>query len=112
MSKHMQLTVTIKPFYKKSIEGTYSMLGGCLRHLDEDLANQNPSLYELAGQVDKLLYRSDGTKLREVLLPYKDKLKKTYNAIQENIADWNLAQADKHLYSLEDIFDEIESNLA
>jgi hypothetical protein len=107
----MQLAVKIKPYYEKNLEGTYSRLGRCLRHLDADLANQNPSLYELAGKVDQLLYRFDGTQLREVLLPYKEKLKDTYNAIQENIADWNLAQADKLLYSLEDIFDEIESNL-
>jgi len=109
---HMQLTVKVNPYYEKSLEGTYSKLGRCLRHIDEDLASRNPSLYELAGQVDLLLYRFDGTQLRDVLLPYKDKLRDIHNAIQENIAVWNLAQADKLLYSLEDIFDAIESNLA
>ena len=107
----MQLTIKVKSYYEKNLEKTYSKLGRCLRHLDAELSSRNPSLYELAGQVDQLLYRFDGTQLREVLLPYKDELKDTFNTIQENIADWNLAQADKLLYSLEDIFDEIESNL-
>lgn len=111
MSEHMQLTTIVKPFYNKNLEGTYPKLGGFLRHLEGELAARNPSLYELAGQVDKLLYRFDGTQLRDVLLPFKDKIKSTYTAIEKDIADWNLAQADKLLYSLEDIFDEIESNL-
>ncbi len=33
------------------------------------------------------------------------------HALEYYIADWNLAQADKLLYILEDTFDEIESNL-
>ncbi|MBU2621037.1 MAG: hypothetical protein KKD92_01785 [Proteobacteria bacterium] len=39
------------------------------------------------------------------------KPKKPEKIIQENIADWNLAQADKLLYGIEDTFDEIESEL-
>lgn len=111
MSKHMQLTIIIKPFYEKNFETTYPKLVNCLGLPGVDLAKEEHSLYELAGQVDQLLYKCDGTKLREVLLPYKDKMKKIYNAIQGKIADRNLAEADKLLYSLEDLFDEIESKL-
>lgn len=39
---------------------------------------------------------------------YPENLQKS---IEENIADWNLAQADRLLYNLEDLFDEIESEL-
>jgi hypothetical protein len=46
-----------------------------------------------------------------VLLRHADKLRSHYKSIQENIADWKLAQADKLLYGIEDIFDEIESEL-
>jgi hypothetical protein len=111
MSKNMQLTVIVRPYYEQDLEGTYPKLVRCLRHQDSSPANQNPSLYELAGQLDQLLYRFDGTPLREVLLRHADKLRNLYNAIQENIADWNLSQADKLLYRIEDIFDEIESEL-
>ncbi len=111
MSKNMQLTVTVRSYYEKDLEGTYPKLARYLRHLDSSLVNRNPSLYELVGQLDQLLYRFDGTPVREVLLRHGDKLRNVYKIIQENIADWNLAQADKLLYSIEDTFDEIESEL-
>jgi hypothetical protein len=107
----MQLTVIVRPYYAKDLEGTYPRLARHLSHLDPRLANQNPSLYELVGQLDQLLYRFDGTPLREALLPHKERLKNTYKLIQDNIADWHLAQADKLLYTIEDIFDAIESQL-
>ncbi|MFO7886349.1 MAG: hypothetical protein R6U68_16160 [Desulfobacteraceae bacterium] len=111
MSKHMQITVTIQPFYKKSLEKTYSRLARNLAYQDPGLVEKNPSLYELAGQIDMLLYQYDGTPLRQVLLDHKQQLKKTFHAIEENIADWNLSEADKLLYTLEDIFDDIEYQL-
>jgi hypothetical protein len=111
MSKTMQLTVTVRPYYQKDLQGTYPKLARDLGYLDASLANRNPSLYELVGQLDQLLYRHDGTPLREVLLRHGEKLRNQYKNIQENIADWKLAQADKLLYGIEDIFDEIESEL-
>lgn len=111
MSKNMQLTVIVRPYYEKDLEGVYPKLARYLRHLDSSLTSRNPSLYELAGQLDQLLYQFDGTPLREVLFRHGDKLRNLYEFIQENIANWNLAQADKFLYSIEDTFDEIESEL-
>jgi len=111
MSKNMQLTVSVRPYYEKNLEGTYPKIGRYLRHQDSSLANLNPSLYELAGLLDQLLYRFDGTLLREALLRHQDKLREIHKSIQDNMADWNLSQVDKLLYSIEDIFDEIESEL-
>ncbi len=109
MSKNMQLTVTVRPYYQRDLEGTYPNLARHLGYLDSSLVNRNPSLYELVGQLDQLLYRLEGTQLREVLLRHREKLRNLYKTIQENIANWNLAQADQLLYSIEDIFNEIES---
>ncbi len=111
MSKYMQLTVTVRPYYQKDLQGTYPKLARDLGYLDSGLATRNPSLYELVGQLDQLLYRHDGTPLKEVLLRHSEKLRSQYKMIQDNIADWKLAQADKLLYNFEDIFDEIESEL-
>jgi len=111
MSRNMQLTVIVRPYYEKDLEGTYPRLASYLSHLDPRPANQNPSLYELVGQLDQLLYRFDGTPLMEALLQHKDRLNNTDRLIQGNIADRHLAQADKLLYTIEDIFDEIESQL-
>jgi len=111
MSKYMQLTVTVRPYYQKDLKETYPKLARHLGYVDSSLANRNPSLYELVGQLDKLLYKHDGTKLREVFLRHSEKLRNQYKIIQENIADWKLSEADKLLYSFEDIFDEVESEL-
>jgi hypothetical protein len=111
MSKYMQLTVTIRPYYPRDLERAYPKLARYLMRLDPSLENRNPSLYELVGELDQLLYRHEGTQLREVLLRHAEKLRNQHKIIQENIADWKLAQADKLLYSIEDTFDEIESEL-
>ena len=72
---------------------------------------QNPSLYAIVGKLDKLLYTFDRTPLRDVLLRHRENLRNLHKSIEENIADWNLAQADRLLYKIEDIFDKIESEL-
>jgi hypothetical protein len=111
MSKYMQLTVTVRPYYQKDLDSTYPRLASNLRHLDPDLANRNPSLYELVGQLDHILYRFEGTPLREVLLGHRETLRNLHKSIEDSIANWNLAQADQLLYGIEDTFDEIESEL-
>jgi hypothetical protein len=72
----------------------------------------NPSLYDLASRLDKLLYAFDGTRLREVLLQHRQKLQELQKRIAEEIADWNLARADKLLYQMEDVFEDIEAELS
>lgn len=111
MSKYMQLTVTVRSHYPAGLEETYPKLARHLGHLNPDLVKGNPSLYELTGQLDHLLYRFEGTRLREVLLRHRDALLNIHKTIQKNMADWNLSQADRLLYEIEDAFDEIESEL-
>ena len=111
MSKYMRLAVTVLPYYQKDLEGTYPNLAGHLRTLDADLVAQNPSLYAIVGKLDKLLYTFDRTPLRDVLLRHRENLRNLHKSIEENIADWNLAQADQFLYKIEDAFDKIESEL-
>ena len=108
----MQITVTVKPYYEEEFEKTYPKLARHLGYLDVTLVKSNPSLYALVSRLDKLLYAFDGTKLREVLLRHREKLLGLHKSIEEHIADWTLAQADKLLYEIEDIFDEIESELS
>jgi hypothetical protein len=111
MSKYMQLTVTVRPHYQTGLAGSYGKLARHLSYLDASLAERNPSLYELAGQLDQLLYRFQGTPLREVLLRHGDRLRKLHKSIEAHIADWKLAAADRLLYEIEDTFAEIESEL-
>jgi hypothetical protein len=112
MSKHMQLTVSVCPYYQKGIEETYRNLSRHLKYLDPELVNRNPSLYELTGQLDQLLYRFEGTPLREILLPHREKLIKLRRSVEESLANRDLSSADRSLYEIEDVFDDIESELA
>ena len=112
MSKHMQITVSVSPYYQGDLESAYPKLARHLGYLDAALVKSNPSLYALVARLDKLLYAFDGTKLREVLLRHREELLSLHQSIEENLADWHLAQADKLLYKVEDVFDEIESELA
>lgn len=112
MSKHMQLAVVVHPYYETDLEKTYPGLARSLGRLDPGLVARNPSLYELAGQLDLLLYRFDGTRVRQALLRHGDTLRGLYKKIQEHIADRDLTRADTLLYSMEDVFDQIESELS
>ena len=111
MSKYMHLTVTVVPYYPGDLEDTYPKLARYLKSLASDLVERNLSLYGIAGQLDKLLYTFDGTPFRDVLLRHRENLRNLHKSIEENIADWNLAQADRLLYKIEDAFDKIESEL-
>lgn len=109
MSKYMQLTTKIRPYYKKGLSKAYPGIAHRLNFLDAQWVEQGPSLFEIVGTLDKLLYQLEGDPpFREILLQHKSKLHKLYEDIQEQIADWHLAKADQLLYKMEDIFDEIE----
>jgi hypothetical protein len=112
MSKIMQLTVRIRPYYKKSLKADYPAIGGSLSHLHEPWIEEDPSLFDIVGKLDKLLYDLEGNPpFREILLKHQDKLSKLYNEVEENIADWKLDKADQALYGIEDVFDQIEWEL-
>ncbi|MDY6837111.1 MAG: hypothetical protein SWH78_03965 [Thermodesulfobacteriota bacterium] len=112
MSKHMQLTVRVRPYYKKGFREVYPLIAKRLSYLDPTWVEEGPSLFEIVGRLDKLLYALEGDPpFREILLDHRAKLHELYEHTEEQIADWHLAQADKHLYTMEDIFDEIEREL-
>jgi hypothetical protein len=108
----MQIAVTVTPYYQEDFEQTFPKLARHLGYLDAPLVRSNPSLYALAGKLDKLLYTFDGTELREVLLRHREELKSLYKNVEANIADWHLAEADKLLYKIEDVFAEVEAELS
>lgn len=112
MSRCMQLTVIVKPFYQPDFQAAFPNLARQLSYLNPALAAGNPSLYELAGRLDHLLYEFDGTPVREVLLPYRAKILALHKEIEDHIAGRRLSQADTLLYQLEDIFDDVERQLA
>lgn len=111
MSRNMQLKITVSSFYEKSITAVYPNLARHLERIDKNLIERDPSLYELTKDLDLILYRYDGTQLRQVLMQHKDDLKKCYRHIEKKIAEWDLSAADQLLYQLEDQFMKIEEQL-
>ena len=112
MSKYMQLTIRVRPYYKKGLKADYPAISRGLSYIDEALLEEGPSLFDIVGRLDKLLYDLDGNPpFREILLRHTDKLRKLHVEVQEHIADWKLAKADQALYQIEDIFDQIEWEL-
>lgn len=112
MSKHMQLTVRIRPYYREGFSKVYPGIARRFGYLDKSFVEKDPSLFEIIGGLDKLLYQLEGDPpFRELLLKHRSQLHKLYQHIEKHIADWHLAKADKLLYQIEDIFDEIEAEL-
>ncbi|MGA7144550.1 MAG: hypothetical protein WBY47_08580 [Desulfobacterales bacterium] len=112
MSKYMQLTVRVRSYHKKGLEADYPKFAKALSFLDEKWTGQDFSLFDIAGRVDRLLYDAEGNpSFREILLKHKDTLRTLHKTAESHIADWNLAEADKTLYQIEDVFDQIEWEL-
>ena len=112
MSKYMQLTVRVRSYHKQGLEADYPKIAKALGFLDEKWIGKDLSLFDIAGSVDRLLYDAEGNPdFREILLKHKDNFRKLYKTAESHIADWNLAEADKVLYQIEDVFDQIEWEL-
>jgi hypothetical protein len=112
MSKTMQLTVRVRPYYKKGLNADYPKIAQGLSYIHEAWAEEGPSLFDIVGRLDKLLYELEGNPpFRKILLKHKDELRKLHKEVEEHIADWDLAKADQALHKIEDIFDEVEWKL-
>ncbi|WP_242637547.1 hypothetical protein [Desulfobacter hydrogenophilus] len=113
MSKYMQLTVDVRPFYEKGLKATYPKLARSLIHAKAIKDYDDPALYDLVAKWDKLLYALDGDpQVKDILFKQKEKLKALYSEIESLIADRKLSEADNALYKIEDIFEDIEYDLA
>ncbi len=109
MSKYMQLTVDVRPFYAQGFNAAYPKLAASLSHANAIGEDDEPALYDLVARLDKVLYALDGSpEVKEILLKQKDSLKALYDEIEGYVADWKLSDADKALYRMEDVFEEIE----
>jgi len=113
MSKYMQLTVDVRAFYTKGFKAAYPKLARELMYAKSISEYDDPALYDLVAKWDQLLYDLDGNpNVKQVLLKYKAQLKALYAEIEGNIADRKLSEADKALYKIEDVFEDIEYDLA
>jgi len=95
------------------MKSDYPKISLSLSYIHEPWLEEGPSLFDLVGRLDKLLYELEGNPpFRKILLKHKDELRRLHKEVEEHIADWELAKADKTLYQIEDIFDQIEWELS
>jgi len=108
----MQLTVRIRPYFKDGLKGTYPALAQELSRLDAFREAEDFSLFDIVQRLDQTPYELEqNPPFREILLKHRRELLNLHEKIETHIADWQLAQADKMLYQVEDIFDDIEREL-
>lgn len=55
MSKYMQLTVNIRPYYKKNLKSVYPKIASNLSRLKTSLVEEDQSIFNIVGELDKLL---------------------------------------------------------
>ena len=112
MSKHMQLVVQVNPYYKNGLEGIYPRVADALDSVLNSKTDSPLSLFDIVGKLDRVLYELEGNPpFRKIFLGHQQKLQKLHMDAQALIADWKLAEVDKILYQMEDIFDDIEWEL-
>lgn len=111
MSRQMQLKVTVQPYYKQDFERAYPRLARYLRTIDPALVEASPALHEIAGRVPELSERLVGTSFHEQLTRHGPQLLEIHDEVERLAAEWELAAADRLLYELEDLFDDIEREL-
>ena len=111
MSKYMQLTVNVRPYYKENLKEVYPKIASNLSHINEFKVEEVPLIFDLVGKPVWLYCTSDvNPAFKDILLKYRNKLSNLHEKIQDH-ADWIWPQADQVIYKIVDIFDEIEWEL-
>jgi hypothetical protein len=113
MSRNMQMRTRILPYYQGGFHKVYPKIAYSLRHMNQDFTENAPSLFELIGKWGKILHElEDNESVRNVFLKHRQSLSDLYETVEQQIGDWQLAKADQALYKIEDVFDDIERELA
>lgn len=109
----MQIDVRILPFYEKSFEKKFPRITGLLKSASYGKAlEEEVSLYLL---LDSLVSLSrdpmSSSTVKERILPYADKMQRVKRMARECLTSRKLNELDGFLYQIEDLFEDLESNL-
>jgi len=113
MSQYMQIDVRIVPFYEKPFEKNFPEIAALLKSASygEDLEG-DVSLYVL---VDSLVSLSrhpmTPSAIKEKIGPYADRMAPVKRMARESLTARKLNELDQFLYQIEDLFEDLESNL-
>jgi hypothetical protein len=108
----MQIDVRILPFYEKPFEKKFPRITGLLKSASYGKTPEEVSLYVL---LDSLVSLSRdpmcSSTAKDRILPITDKMQRVKRMARECLISRKLNELDKFLYQIEDLFEDLESNL-
>ncbi len=109
----MQIRVRVEPYWKPPLRREYPHLAAQIGAVDHDLIEAEPSLLTLIEHLGRV-HDSPGAdpRLREVLAARAPGLFDLRRRVEELIGEWRLGEADQVLYQIEDVFGEMDRDLA
>ncbi|MFH1035977.1 MAG: hypothetical protein V1806_15840 [Pseudomonadota bacterium] len=112
MSQYQQIRVRIEPVYKDGLAKAFPKLQALLSQVDNRLIKESPPLYDLVPTLVLLSQRQDlPDKVGETISRLGQPVVRLRMQIEEAIAGWRLAAAEKFLNDLEDAFKALEDAL-
>lgn len=112
MSRFQQIRVLVRPEYQKDMAHDFPCIYKQLRKLDNSLGGQNPALIDLVPMLVRLSLSGDSdSDVREIVNEYVGDLENLERQVQNNIAEWQLGSAEKHLNDMDDLFAQLEARL-
>jgi hypothetical protein len=109
----MQIRVRIEPYWKPPLKQELPRLSALIAEVDYDLIEDEPSLLTLIEHLGRV-HDSPGAdpRLKEVLASRAPGLFELRRKVEELIGEWRLGEADRVLYQIEDVFGEMDRDLA
>lgn len=113
MSKFQQIRVRIEAHYAKSLAKDFPTLHGLFSGLDNRYLHEQPPLIDLAPMVARLsLDPNIEPKARQIASQMASRLEQLERQAQNHVASWRLAEAERDLVLMDDLFQELEAALA
>jgi hypothetical protein len=108
----MQLSAEILPYYQSSFSQTYPRLARRLELWVPDLVSKGPPLYTLTEHLEEILGQAEDTEFGRTVEPRLATLRALHDRVQAALAEWSFEEADRLLYQMEDLYDEIDADLS
>jgi hypothetical protein len=112
MSQYQQIRVRVEPVYKDGLAKAFPRLHALLSEVDNRLIKESPPIYDLVPLLVALSQRQDlPDKVGETISRLGQPIVHLRMQVEDAIANWRLAAAEKLLNDLEDGFSALEEAL-
>ncbi|HDM78465.1 MAG TPA: hypothetical protein ENG51_18685 [Deltaproteobacteria bacterium] len=114
MSKYMQIDIRIIPFYKENFAKTFPRIFAFFKEVGyESYVSKDRSLYELVDVLqDVVKDPAISDNFRDKLGPFYQRAIEIKKEAREMLLSRKLNELDKLLYQLEDVFEDLNEEIA